>query len=339
MRSSTSTRFKRHGARTLVATLAGALVATALVAAFGRPSVAHGEVIERVVAVVNDDAIFLSELRVKAGPRIAGAVSAARTEAERLAIARQIYEEELTKLIDERLLLQAATTEGITVSTSDVEGAINNVRAQTHLSPDQFWQLVREQGLTETEYRRDIRQQLLRYKVLNQRVRGRINITEDDVHRRYDELVAQARRRSRYNAAFVLVSVPDGASATEVAALARRAEEARSTIEDADTFEDAIDDYGGGELGWLEEGDLEPALEDALASLDVGEVSSPVRGSSGFFIFLLRERDTQSGAAPRYEDVRMDIYRQMLQDAMTRQEQAFLEELRRGAVIERRLDL
>lgn len=300
---------------------------------------AEGEVIERVVAVVNDDAIFLSELRVKAAPRLASAMASARTEAERLAAIRRIYEEELERLIDERLITQAASAENITVSATDVENAIANVRSQTRLSAEQFWQLVREQGFTETEYRRDIRQQLLRYKVLNQRVRGRVNITEEDVRRRFDELVAQARRRARYNAAFVLIPVPDGASATEVASLARRAAEVRAAIHDVESFEEAIADHGGGELGWLSEGDLEEELERALASLDVGEISNPVRGASGFFIFLLRERDTGTAALPRYEAVRMDIYRQMLQDAMTRQERIFIEELRRSGTIERRLDL
>jgi peptidyl-prolyl cis-trans isomerase SurA len=302
-------------------------------------SPARGDVIERVVAVVNDDAIFLSELRAKAAPRLAGALGSARTEADRLSAIRTVYDEELDQLIDQQLIVQAAEAESITVSTSDVENAINNVRSQTRLQPAQFWQLVREQGMTEEEYRRDIRQQLLRYKVLNQRVRGRVNITEEDVRRRFDELVAQARRRSRYNAAFVLITVPDGASATEVAVLARRADEAHATIEDVDTFEEAIDVYGGGELGWLSEGDLEEELESVLAGLDEGDVSRPVRGASGFFIFLLRERDTATGALPEYEAVRMDIYRQMLQDAMTRQERAFVDELRRAASIERRLEL
>ncbi|MFO0714334.1 MAG: SurA N-terminal domain-containing protein [Sandaracinus sp.] len=335
------TRTLRRAPRVVELALASALASIAAVAAFAgaAPSPARGDVIERVVAVVNDEAIFLSELRAKAAPRMPAALSSARGEAERLAAIRHVYDEELTHLIDEQLIVQAAAAESITVSASDVENAINNVRAQTRLPIDQFWTLVREQGFTEEEYRRDIRQQLLRYKVLNQRVRGRVNITEEDVRRRFDEVVAQARRRSRYNAAFVLITVPDGASATDVAALSRRAEEARASIEDVETFEEAMDDYGGGELGWLSEGDLEAELESALAALDVSEVSEPVRGASGFFIFLLRERDTESGALPRYEDVRMDIYRQMLQDAMTRQERAFVEELRRSATIERRLEL
>lgn len=302
------------------------------------PATARGDVIERVVAVVNDDAIFLSELRAKAAPRLASAIASARNETARIQAIRHVYEEELDHLIDERLIVQAADHDNISVSTNDVDTAIANVRSQTRLPEAQFWDLVREQGFTEEEYRRDIRQQLLRYKVLNQRVRGRVNITEDDVRRRYDELTAQARRQQRYNAAYVLIPVPDGATVTEVTALRRRADEARHSITDADSFEDAIDDYGGGELGWLSQGDLEDALEDALSGLDEGGISEPVRGASGFFIFLVRQRDTGAGNVPAYDAVRMDIYRQMLQDAMSRQEHIFVEELRRDATIERRLE-
>jgi len=301
-------------------------------------SSARGDVIESVVAVVNDDAIFLSELRLKAAPRLASAVAGAGTEAERLVAIRVVFEEELEALIDERLIVQAAANDNITVSTTDVDNAITNVRSQTRMPPDQFWALVREQGFTQEEYRRDIRQQLLRYKVLNERVRGRVNITEEDVHRRFDELLAQSRRQQRYNAAFVLISVPDGAGATEVTNLRSRAIDARSSVSDVASFEEAIEVYGGGELGWLSEGDLESDLESALIALDVNQISQPVRGASGFFIFFLRERDAGSRDMPAYEAVRMDIYRQMLQDAMTRQEAAFVTELRRGAVIERRLD-
>lgn len=316
----------------------GLLAVVALAFTSAPASPARGDVIESVVAVVNDDAIFLSELRLKAAPRLASAVAGASTEAERLAAIRTVFEEELEALIDERLIVQAAADDNITVSTSDVDNAITNVRSQTRMPSDQFWALVREQGFTQEEYRRDIRQQLLRYKVLNQRVRGRVNITEEDVHRRFDELLAQSRRQQRYNAAFVLISVPDGAGATEVSTLRSRATDARSAITDLASFEEAIEVYGGGELGWLSEGDLESDLESALTALDVNEISQPVRGASGFFIFYLRERDAGSRDMPAYEAVRMDIYRQMLQDAMTRQEAAFVTELRRGAAIERRLD-
>jgi parvulin-like peptidyl-prolyl isomerase len=94
---------------------------------------------------------------------------------------------------------------------------------------------------------------------------------------------------------------------------------------------------GGGELGWLRQGDLPQELEEQLMTLDEGQVSGVVRGPGGFHVFLLHEREQSEGDVPPYEEVREYIFRQMLDVAMARQEELFLTELRRGAMIERRI--
>ena len=74
-------------------------------------------------------------------------------------------------------------------------------------------------------------------------------------------------------------------------------------------------------------------------SMEQGDISAPVRGSSGYHIFLLYERERGGSTAPAFEEVRDQLFRTMLDAAMQRQEGIFLEELRRGAVITRRLAL
>jgi peptidyl-prolyl cis-trans isomerase SurA len=317
-----------------------AAIALSTLMSLGAAAVCRAEVIERVVAVVNDDAIFLSELRQKAAPFLARAMRAP-TEAQRMAAVREIYAQLLERMIDERLMLQVAQEENLTVSATEVNQAIENVRRQSRLGEREFWEAVRAQGFTEAQYRRDVRQQLLRLKVLNQRVRGRVNITEQDVRRRYQEQVARARRESMFEAAYVRVPISEGASATELRDLQRRAEQIRQQIAQLGTLAERLEvvaQNGGSRTGRVSQGDLAPELSDALARLDVGEVSEPIRTESAFFVLLLLEREQGDRAVPAYEDVRMEIYRDMLQDAMTRQEELFLEELRRRAVIVRRLD-
>jgi peptidyl-prolyl cis-trans isomerase SurA len=97
-----------------------------------------------------------------------------------------------------------------------------------------------------------------------------------------------------------------------------------------------VAEHGGGDLGWLSQGDLPEELENALLTLEPDQISPPVRGPSGFHIFLLHERETAASDAPSFDDVKDEIYRHMLDEAMTHQETLFLEELRRGAVITRR---
>lgn len=317
-----------------------AIVAVSALVSLTTIGASRAEVIERVIAVVNDDAIFLSELRQKAAPFLRRAMQAP-TDAQRMEAIQQIYTQLLDRMIDERLILQAADEEDVSVSTTEVNQAIDNVRTQSGLEDREFWEAVRAQGFTPAQYRRDVRQQLLRLKVLNQRVRGRVNITEEDVRRRYDETAVRARRESTFQAEYIRLPLSAEASATEIHQAMREADEIREGLETALDFEVAREEYGGGETGSISERDLAPELGEALLALEEGEFSPPVRSetSNAIFIFHLLEREVAAETLAPYEDVRMDLYREMMQEQMTRQEELFLAELRRRAVIDRRLEL
>jgi peptidyl-prolyl cis-trans isomerase SurA len=316
------------GLSVLAASAAFALVASS----------SRADVIERVVAVVNDDAIFLSELREKAAPYLPRALRAP-TEAQRVAAIRSIYTQVLDHIIDQHLVAQAATEEEITVTDADVDTAIDNVREQSGLDTAEFWDAVAEQGFgNEADYRADIRAQLLHFRLLNARMGSRVNITEDDVRQRYDEVVAQARREARFDAAQILFATPPGASAPEINHARHLAESLRDSIHDESDFEAAMPSHGGRELRNLSQGSLDADLEDTLMHLEEGEVSAVVRGSRGFFVFLLRARHYASESVPTYESQRMTLYNEMRQEAMQHQETALMEELRREAAIDRRLD-
>ncbi len=327
------------GARAAASMKRPALRALALAAALatsaplGAPRV-RADVVERVVAIVDDDAIFLSELRRRAVPFLAQLERVPPLQRE--AAVTQLYGELLDHLIDEALILQAARKEQIRVTADDVERAISNVRRQSELSDREFWQAVAGQGFTEAQYRDDVRRQLLRLKLLNVRARGRVNITEADVRTRYDQLVREANAQQGFEAAEILVPVPPGASATQIAAA--RAEAARIAGSlDEDTFEDAMAEYGGTDLGRLVQGQLDPRLERALLAMAPGEVSEPVQNEAGFHILFLRSRVSGAQQIPPYEQAREPLYRRMMEEQMGRQEQLYLRELRRAAAITRRV--
>lgn len=299
------------------------------------PRAAHADVIERVVGVVNDHAIFLSDLRKKSLPFLPQVMSAP-TPDERLSRLRQLYAQILDQLIDDELIREAAAKQHIVVTKADVDHALQNVQQQNHLTDAQFWDAVRQQGFSAEQYREDVRSQLLRLKVVNDRVRSRVNISEQDVRQRYDELARKRNSQLRFHAAHIFFPLPQSASATEVAKVLDEAQAVRKALTPAG-FDAAAAAHGGGDLGWLSEGDLPRALDRALLALSPGEISEPVRGPSGYHIFLLEERERGGNPMPPYAAVRDDIFRQLLDTAMTRQEQIFLGNLRKGAVISRHL--
>ena len=100
-------------------------------------SSARADVIERVVATVNNEAIFLSDLRKRAVPFLPQVAEAA-TETERMSRLKDLYDELLNYLIDEQLVRQLATSSGIRVTDADVDSAIENLRLQNNMTEEQF---------------------------------------------------------------------------------------------------------------------------------------------------------------------------------------------------------
>jgi peptidyl-prolyl cis-trans isomerase SurA len=297
----------------------------------------ESEVIERVVAVVNDEAIFLSELRERAAPFLARVLPRVDAFQRPEAISR-IRTEVLQRMIEEELIEEIGREMNVRVTDREVEAAIQRVASQAGVASGDLPAIVREQtGMDFETYRRDLRVQLFRYKVVNQRVRARVNITEEQVEEQYRMRAAQAERTSEFRAEHIFVRIPDGASAAEQAAVLERIQEVRDEITSVADFEEAQARVGGSDLGWIQQGQIAPELEAALLELDAGQISEPIRGPSGYSIFLIRERRQGDADIPPYAQVRQQLFQEMYQEAVERQERVFLEELRRDAVVDVRL--
>jgi peptidyl-prolyl cis-trans isomerase SurA len=295
---------------------------------------ANADVVERVVATVNNEAIFLSDLRKRAVPFLPQ-VAEASTETERMARLKELYEELLTFLVDEQLIRQLASSGGIRVTDADVDNAIENLRLQNNMTEEEFKEALESQGLSQGQYRQDLKRQLIRLKVMNERVRSRVNVTEEQVRSRYEQRARAEGSGLRFQVSHVVVPVAEGASAIQVAAKRQEAETLRASLT-PENFNARAPQLGGGDLGWLTQGDLPEELERALLPLNAGEISNPVRGGSGFHIFFLQDRQVGAGF-PSYDEMKQELYREMLDAAMTRQEKIFLDEIRRKAVINRML--
>jgi peptidyl-prolyl cis-trans isomerase SurA len=318
----------------LLAIVPGLLALVAIV-----PGLARADVIERVVAVVNDEPIFLSDVRRRATPFLPQ-VMEQESEMARIAALDELYRQLLDHMIDEELFRQAARRMEVSVTTEEVERAIRNVRQRANLSEEEFWEAVRGQGFTEAQYRSDLRRQLTRGKVLNQRVRGRVNITEEDVRRRFEQMNRHSDRQVRYTFSFILFPFPTGADQAAMDAIRQQAAAVQAQIAAEQlTFADALAQAGGrgSTVEAARASDIGEQVAGVLEGLEPGQVGTPIESAAGTGIMLVRLDGRQDPEATSYEDVREEVYAEMLDEAMARQERIFLTELRREAVITRRL--
>ena len=118
----------------------------------------ESQIVERVVVVVNDDPIYLSEIRRRSVPFVARIMQA--PQEERPEMAREIFRQVTDHLIDEALIAQAAQRAQVHVARDDVDRALRSVMNANHLDEAQFWQAVRGSGFTEAGYREDVKRQI-----------------------------------------------------------------------------------------------------------------------------------------------------------------------------------
>lgn len=313
---------------------AGALLAA-------RP--ASAEVVEAIVAVVNDDIVLLSELRDRLQPYL-GEIQGLPSATEREARLLQAEREMLQAMVDEQLITQQARRSNVTVTAEEVDRAIQNVIRANHMNRDQFVQALAGQGMSYAQYSTDVRRQLLALKVLNARVRGRINITTEDVRDAYNQTVRQVRMTDSFEGAHIFFRVPPGSGPREVAAARAHAEQALARIRGGEAFadvarqvsEDSATRGEGGRLGAHTHGQLDPALDDVFIGLEPGEVAHEiVRDGQGYHVLQLVSRDA-SEVQP-FDAVRDNLYQQLVEREMGRQQQLWIKELRRRAFLQLRI--
>jgi peptidyl-prolyl cis-trans isomerase SurA len=330
---------RHHGRRRAVE----AIAVFAIVLAAG-PS-ARAEVIEQIAAVVNDDVILLSRLRERAGPVLAAAAQQSATLSQELDEAEQerLVRRVLGEMIDETLIAEQAAKMRISITSQEVDRALKNMAAQNNLSWPDFVRAVEGQGYSLAAYRTDLRRQLLRFKVVQSKLAGRLRVSDREIEAYYMRQVRRARAGDRCRVAHVVVSIEPGDNASRIAQRRRRAVAILERAKAGAPFsalaerysDDAATAAAGGALGWVDAADLPEELRDVVLGLGANEIGGPVRTADGFRLVKVLEWEA-SDVRP-FEEARESIRLQLLEKQLEQQERVWLAELRRRAYVNIRL--
>jgi peptidyl-prolyl cis-trans isomerase SurA len=345
-------RFVRVGRATLVRSSLVALAFGVVVAAAPRP--AHAVVVEKVVAVVGDEAILLSELHKRAEPFLRQILQHVPEGPQRAAAESQMYKDLLNKLVEEELEQQSAEHTKTVVSADDLDKALQSIADQQGMTLSQLFEATEKKtGLSETEYRAEIRRQVLEGKLLNQRVRGRIRIGEEELKSTYQHALREERERREYHPAWIALRVQPGSSDAEKAerlALAKQiVEEARSGSDFAELARKYSDDptkVKGGDLGIrapqksaaAQTGKrefLSDEFEKYIMPLEPGEITDPIQAGDGIVIIKLITR--QKSRYTSFEDARDEMVQRLQNELLQKERDELIEELKRRTHIDLRL--
>ena len=329
--------------RSAVRPLALLLVAAASLA----PGLARAAIVERVVAVVGERPILLSELRQRARPHLYRIAAQTSDPTQQAAAESELFRELLTRMIDERLEEQAADKAHITVTPDEVDAGIRQVATQAKLTPKDLVNEAKKQGLSEQDYRDEIRRQVVEGKLINLRVRGRVRVGEAEARAAYAHAVREMQQQSPVDLKILALSLPPGSTQQTVAARQTLAQEIVNRARGGEDFCELILNYSDdpttkstcGSRGPLPRGNLFPELQQAAATLKPGEISDPIsfRDPMGNSAILVVQLATAQPTIPPYEEVREQMMERAFVEATERQRKLWLQELRRGVYIDVRL--
>jgi peptidyl-prolyl cis-trans isomerase SurA len=302
-------------------------------------TLAHDEgVADRVVAVVNNDAITLSELQetivaYRAENRGGRAGSSSDDE-----LAKQF----LPKLIDSRLQLQEADREKITVEDQEVNDEISErIKAYNSKSVEEFEKLLKEQGITMDAVRKRVREALRVQKVIRRKVALRVSVTDAEIVQYVEENRPKLETGLSYHARHILV-VPEGTDDAAWEGARIRADILRQQVLEGGDFANVARTHSqdasakdGGDLGSLKRGELAQDIEAEILKLEPGQMSAPYRSSLGYHVFRLESKDSLEGDGliRVKQQIREILFRQKYEARL----EAWLKEIKQRAIIEVRM--
>jgi peptidyl-prolyl cis-trans isomerase SurA len=301
-------------------------------------SPASAAIIDRIVARINDDIITFYELKEATTPFLLqnGMDPQVLDDPQRR---QAIYKEVLEDMVDQHLLLQEADKLDLSVTEEQIDQWLAHTRQQQGLDEEQFREMIQHYGMSYSAYREMIRKNLLKLRITQVRVGSQVSISDEEVEEAYLERFGEAGESVKHIEVRHVLIQPEGPNQAQVEAARERAEEARRLLADGESFDEVARAHSdgpssdqGGFLGRFARGDLDPDFEDVAFELETGEISEVVRTQFGFHVIEVTDIDFRTDG--NVEERKAQLRAQLQQEAVERQLQAYVQNLRARAFVE-----
>ncbi|PWC46122.1 peptidylprolyl isomerase [Azospirillum melinis] len=241
---------------------------------------------EGIAAVVNDEVVSVSDVNARIRMALLNAGAAANPETT-----QRLMPQVMRLLIDERLQMQEAKRQGVTVSASEIDDAVKRIAEQNRMNGQQLQEMLKRQNVPYSTLKDQIRALLAWQKVMQRRIRQEVVVGEDEVDAAMERLKANIGK-PEYLVAEIFLAVDSPDQDDEVRRNAERlVEEVKrggNFAALARQFSQSAGAASGGDLGWVRSGELSPEVDKALSGMRGGQLSSPVRTATGYHVLLVR---------------------------------------------------
>jgi peptidyl-prolyl cis-trans isomerase SurA len=300
-------------------------------------------VVDRSVAVVNNDTITLSEVN-EMGKSFFKKIADETPPNQLAETLQQARRKVIDKLIDKKLMLQEAKKLGVQVSDQEVENALQRVLTNNNTTKEQLIKELAAMGMNESQYREELREQVLSSKLINHEVRTKVVISEEAILDYYDTHFTTKAGGSGYYIYQIGCTWgtmnQNGATPTKNEA-EEKVKKAHKLALAGDDFKELAKKYSdlpsagdGGDIGNFQQDEMAPYMRDAVVKLKSGETSSIVEAENGYHFFkLVSKGEGKIVASEPYESVKEQIREKLMQQAMERRFSDWLQSIREKAYI------
>ncbi|WP_022854161.1 SurA N-terminal domain-containing protein [Thermodesulfatator atlanticus] len=287
--------------------------------------ISQAKIVDRIVAVVNDDVITLSELDQAAAPLFKQYLQGVKDPIQREQIKQEIRKKVLKQLIDEKLIEQEIEKRGIKASDEEIKTFIEHFKQQNGLDDKELRKLLASQGLTFDEYRKQVAKQIKRIKLVQSRIQ-QIVVTPEEIERYYRKHYL-SEQKTKYELAAIITNGKDAEKRIQKAYQELLAGKHFAQV--AEKYSD-IPESGKG-LGSFSLDELAPQVRKTLAGLKPGAFSKPIKVGNSWQIF--RIINVKKEGTKALTEVKKEIENKLRQEKIDQALNNWLKELREQAYI------
>lgn len=295
------------------------------------------EIVDRIVAKVNDEIILLSELN-NALEAYADNVEAYNfSDDKKQEMLFKLREDVLNQLVEKKLTQQQINTLGIGVDEAEIDSAVERIKTNNFLTDETMRATLADKGMTMAEYRNSLKEQILRARLIDYKVKSNIIITKEDVETYYNEHAQDYAGTARYHLRNIIMKMPE--SSYEKQDVLVKMQAIQSRLKQGEPFaslamiysESPIADNGG-DIGLFKLNELDPKIKTAVEKINPGEFTDIIDTDLGYQIFYLEEIVTTEGIS--LEEATPAIEEKLYKQELNKRFKAWLAELKEEAHIQ-----
>jgi peptidyl-prolyl cis-trans isomerase SurA len=307
----------------------------------GYPSILNStsaEIVDRIVAVVNDDVITLTELNSSLKPYAEKIRSLGYPKEKEQQLLFKVRKEILDHLINEKIEDQEIKRSKVEISEEQIDRTIERIKETNFLTDEQLRAALAKDGMTMEEYREKIKGQILRERLVNLKVKSKIVITKEDIRAYYEKHIDEYVGKPKYHLRNIILKVPLFTDDTKKLEIKKKMDAILEKLKSGESFEALAAKYSespaasdGGDLGKFEFDSLSPQLQKAIEKIKPGEFTPVLDTDLGYQILFLENIVNAKGKT--LEEVTPEIESKLYNETIDEKYGTWIGELRKQSVI------